>query len=95
VRVKNVKLSLALAMLLSLLWVETSQAFSFCFSFGSGNNRRADYYHRPYYMPVLPPGGYPVYRYGPAMHGWYGTPLMPQPWVPPAYGTGQSPAKQD
>ncbi len=63
------------ALLLTLCRVETSQAFSFCFSFGSGGGGRADHYTRPYNVPVFPAAVYPVYPYSPPFYGgWYGMP---------------------
>lgn len=92
---KHFKLIIASALLLSLFWVEASQAFSFCFSFGSANNSRAGYYNRPYHMPPFPPVGYPVYPYSPVMHGWYGVPLIGQPWVPAGKRPGPAPLQPD
>jgi hypothetical protein len=88
--VKNRKWFIPL-MLLPLLWVEVSEAF--CFSFGTGNNRRADHYNGPFPAP-FPPGGYPVYPYSPAVHGWYGPPGFGLPFVSGDYRRGYAPVEQ-
>ena len=79
-----------------LLWAEMAEAF--CFSFGSGNNRRADYYHNPFPAPGFPARGYPAYPAYPAtppVQGWYGgPPVFGFPRVPANYPGGYVPLKQ-
>ncbi len=91
-RVKNKKWFIPL-ILLPLLWMEVSEAF--CFSFGTGNNRRAGYYNSPFPAPGFPPGGYPVYPYSPAVYGWYGAPGFGLPFVPGDYRGFYAPVEQD
>jgi hypothetical protein len=81
--------------LLPLLWMEVSQAFSFCFSSGGGSNNRTNYYNNSFPPPALYPGGYPVYPFSPAGYGWNGGPVYGLPFPPADYSRGYAPVKQE
>lgn len=77
---------------MALLWTGLAQAF--CFSFGTGKHRRADYYRGPFPAPGFPARGYPAYLLAPPVPGWYGPPLFGFPLVPANYPGGYAPIKQ-
>lgn len=88
------KTFILLILLSSLLWLDAAQAFSFCFSFGSANNRRADYYRGPP-VPVWLPADYPAYPYSPVQEGRYGVQQPALPDVPANRGVTQWPPRYD
>ena len=79
----------------TLLWVEVSQAFSFCFSFGGGSNNRTHYYNGSFPPPLPYPGGYPVYPFSPTGYDWSAAPVYGPQFPPADYSGGYAPLEQE